>query len=155
MKTIKSTPSIYFFVFLFLALTACNNRKPSGSEVLNEADRFYSALSAEKGMNAAFLAMFDSAGVILRANQRPIEGYKAIKDLLMSESDSTFTLTWEPLFAKIAASGDLGYTYGTYQITDKVSDSVTGMGKYATIWIKKSDGKWKAILDTGSPGLGK
>jgi ketosteroid isomerase-like protein len=98
--------------------------------------------------------MFDSAGVILRANQIPIEGYEAIRESLMGESDSTFTLTWEPKFAKMAASGELGYTYGTYQITDKHTDSIIGVGKYATIWQKQSDGKWKAILDTGNPGLG-
>lgn len=135
--------------------SACGHKKQiEDSKVLSDTDRFYSALSAEKGMNASFLEMFDSAGVILRANKWPIEGYEKIRNTLLSESDSTFTLTWEPLFAKIAASGDLGYTYGTYQITKRATDSITGVGKYATIWVKKSDGKWKAILDTGNPGLG-
>jgi ketosteroid isomerase-like protein len=54
----------------------------------------------------------------------------------------------------MAASGELGYTYGTYQLKDKASDSLMGVGKYATIWIKQADGTWKAILDTGNPGLG-
>jgi ketosteroid isomerase-like protein len=98
--------------------------------------------------------MFDSEGVMLNANQMPIEGLEAIKTSLLSAGDSTFTLTWEPKFAKIAASGDLGYTYGIYQIRDKATDSITGVGKYATIWLKQKDGKWKAILDTGNPGLG-
>ena len=140
----------------FLIVTACDMKKPvDDSKVLSETDRFYSAMSAEKGMNASFLEMFDSAGVMLRANHQPIVGYDSIRAILLSESDSTFTLTWEPRFAKLAASGDLGYTYGTYQIKDKAKDSIVGVGKYATIWVKKSDGKWKAILDTGNPGLGK
>lgn len=140
---------------LILTISACNNKKQADdSKVLTDTDRFYSALSAEKGMNASFLAMFDSSAVLLRTNQMPIEGYDAIRISLMSESDSTFTLTWEPKFAKMAASGDIGYTYGTYQIKDRATDSITGVGKYATIWIKQSDGKWKAILDTGNPGLG-
>jgi ketosteroid isomerase-like protein len=54
----------------------------------------------------------------------------------------------------MAASGDIGYTYGTYKITDRYTDSIIGVGKYATIWQKQKDGKWKAILDTGNPGLG-
>lgn len=143
-------------LMMILLVSACSDKKQADdSKVLSETDRFYSALSAEKGMNASFLEMFDSAGVILRANHFPIEGYDSIRAILMSESDSTFTLTWEPRFAKMAASGDLGYTYGTYQIKDKAKDSIVGVGKYATIWVKKSDGKWKAILDTGNPGLGK
>lgn len=145
-----------FIVVLNFTLLSCNNRKQvENSNVLSETDRFYSAMSAEKGMNASFMAMFDSAGVMLRANQMPIEGFEAIRASLMSESDSTFVLTWEPRFAKIAASGELGYTYGTYQIRNKATDSISGVGKYATIWLKQSDGKWKAILDTGNPGLGK
>jgi len=122
---------------------------------LADTDRFFSAMSAEKGMNTAFLAMFDSAGVLLRADHQPIEGYNAIKALLTSEDDSTFILTWEPVFAKVSASGDMGYTYGTYEVTDKSTDSLTSEGTYSTIWQKKSDGKWKALLDTGNHGLGK
>lgn len=142
-------------LLMVFALTSCDKKKPADeSNILAETDLFYSALSAEKGMNTAFLAMFDSAGVLLRANAMPIEGYAAIMASLMGESDSAFTLTWEPVFAKMAASGDMGYTYGTYRITNRATDSVTGVGNYATFWIKKSDGKWKAILDTGNPGLG-
>lgn len=152
----KTRHLFIFTVILVIMATACNKKKQvDDSKVLSDTDRFYSDLSAEKGMNASFLAMFDSSAVLLRANQMPIEGYAAIRASLMSESDSTFTLTWEPKFAKMAASGELGYTYGTYQITDKATDSVIGVGKYATIWQKQGDGKWKAILDTGNPGLGK
>lgn len=144
-----------FSAIIIINFIACSNAKQKDeSKLLSDTDRFYSALSAEKGMNASFLEMFDSAGVMLNANHKPIEGFEAIKASLLSENDSTFILTWEPRFAKIAASGELGYTYGTYQIRDKATDSVTGTGKYATIWIKQADGKWKAILDTGNPGLG-
>jgi len=156
MKTNRLNAFAIVAVIMIFFVTGCNNKKqPDESKTLSDTDRFYSDLSAKKGMNASFLEMFDSAGVMLRANKWPIEGYDAIRTTLMSDSDSTFTLTWEPMFAKMAASGELGYTYGTYQIKDKATDSITGVGKYATIWIKKSDGKWKAILDTGNPGLGK
>ena len=143
-------------VMCFFMISACHRKiHQNDSEELAGTDRFYSALSAEKGMNTAFLAMFDSAGVILRANHPPIEGYAAIRSLLMSESDSTFILSWEPSLSKISASGDMGYTYGTYKIVDRATDSLTGEGTYATVWQKQSDGKWKALLDTGNSGLKK
>jgi len=125
------------------------------NNVLAETDRFYSALSVEKGSNAAFLAMFDSSGVMLRSDHMPVEGHKAIEELLMRGNDSTYTLTWEPLFARIAKAGDMGYTYGTYQVRDKGADSISGEGTYVTIWQKKEDGSWKALLDTGNDGLGR
>ncbi len=141
---------------LIFALGGCNykNQNPD-SKALADTDRFYSALSAEKGMNTAFLAMFDSAAVMLKANHAPIEGYEAIKADLLSESDTSYILTWEPMFAKIAVSGEMGYTYGTFKVTDKATASVSGEGTYTTFWRKNVEGKWKAMLDTGNPGLGK
>jgi len=116
----KTSLLLTFAVMLIFIVTACNNKKQiDDSKVLSDTDRFYSDLSAEKGMNASFLEMFDSAGVMLNANQMPIEGIEAIKASL--KNDSTFTLTWEPKFAKMAASGELGYTYGTYRILDKAT----------------------------------
>lgn len=154
MKTNRLISVRTFLAILLFTVSSCTNKKPvDDSKILSDTDRFYSRLSAEKGMNASFLEMFDSAGVMLNANHMPIEGFEAIKASLMSESDSTFILTWEPRFAKMSTSGDLGYTYGTYQIKDKATDSIIGVGKYATIWVKQNDGKWKAILDTGNPGL--
>lgn len=125
------------------------------TQLLADTDRFYSKLSEEKGMNEAFLTMFDAEGVLLQVNKAPIVGYQAIHDLLMSQNDSHFTLTWEPLFAKVAASADLGYTYGIYKIKDKSDDTIENEGTYTTIWQKNIDNEWKAMLDTGNSGLGK
>jgi ketosteroid isomerase-like protein len=137
-------------------LTACiSTRSKEDPNVLVDTDRFYSAMSADKGMNTAFIAMFDSFGVMLRQNHDPIEGISSIKAILGKDSDSAFTLTWEPKYAKIAVSGELGYTYGTYKIRDKATDSISGEGTYVTVWQKQADGKWKALLDTGNSGLSK
>ncbi len=155
MKTFSFHTQVISILVLIFGLTACTNKKVmEDPKVLADTDRFYSAMSAEKGMNAAFIAMFDSAGVLLRANHYPIEGIDAIKALLEKRSDTAFTLTWEPSSSVIATSGDFGYTYGTFKVTDKPSDSISETGTYATIWKKQADGKWKAVLDTGNPGLG-
>lgn len=153
----KSTYLRTILVLLVLfTLTAVSCRKSStttNSMTISETDRFYSALSVQKGMNAAFLAMFDSTGVMLTANHLPVVGHRSISELLSQRNDNTFTLTWEPLFEKMADSGDLGYSYGTYIITDKISKSITGEGTYVTIWQKNKNGDWKAVLDTGNEGL--
>ena len=63
-----------------------------------------------------------------------------------------FSLTWEPIEAFAAASGDLGYTLGRWQSKSISAEGkqVTGQGKYATIWKKQSDGSWKAAVDFGN-----
>ncbi|WP_309643787.1 DUF4440 domain-containing protein [Phenylobacterium sp.] len=54
-------------------------------------------------------------------------------------------LTWWPLWAGIAASGDLGFTSGPYAVAG------VGRGYYFTVWRKQPDGGWKWIYD-GGPG---
>lgn len=63
-------------------------------------------------------------------------------------------LTWTPVGADMAASGDLGYTYGTYEFRtkDETGKTVVDHGHYASIWKKQPDGSWKVALDMGNAG---
>jgi ketosteroid isomerase-like protein len=62
------------------------------------------------------------------------------------------TLTWTPIKAEMATSGDLGYTYGNYIYTAKNKEGklVTSYGKYTSIWKKQKDGQWKVVVDVGN-----
>jgi hypothetical protein len=44
----------------------------------------------------------------------------------------------------VAASGDIGHTVGTYEVT---MGGVTEKGKYVTAWKKQTDGSWKVTDD--------
>jgi ketosteroid isomerase-like protein len=61
-------------------------------------------------------------------------------------------LTWTPVGADISASGDLGYTYGTFEFRSKDKDGkpIIEHGKYTSIWKKQKDGSWKVALDMGN-----
>ena len=61
-------------------------------------------------------------------------------------------LTWAPVGADIADSGDLGYTYGTFEFRskDKEGKPSAEHGKYTSIWKKQKDGSWKVVLDMGN-----
>ncbi len=63
-------------------------------------------------------------------------------------------LTWTPVGADISSSGDLGYTYGTFEFHSKDKDGkpVVEHGKYTSIWKRQSDGSWKVVLDMGNAG---
>jgi ketosteroid isomerase-like protein len=52
----------------------------------------------------------------------------------------------------MAASGDLGYTFGNYVLKAKDKDGkpVVEYGKYATVWKKQKDGSWKVVMDMGN-----
>lgn len=51
------------------------------------------------------------------------------------------TLQWWPLFAGMAASGDLGFTTGPSTIDGRP------LGQYFTVWVKQPDGRWAWTLD--------
>ena len=55
-----------------------------------------------------------------------------------------FALSFTPTKAEVAASGDLGYTAGTYEMT---MAGMSEKGKYVTAWRKQSDGAWKVAED--------
>lgn len=65
--------------------------------------------------------------------------------------DPNVTITWSPEI--VEASGGLGYTTGPYELRVKQKDGTekVSRGRYATVWRRKPDGKWKAALDIGSP----
>jgi ketosteroid isomerase-like protein len=141
--------------FILMLLFSCDSGISNRMNIENimRTDRHYSAISAEDGMNASFLSMFDSSGTLLRRNHYPVEGIQAIRKLLLAEEDTSFTLTWEPVKAVVAQSGELGYSYGIYLVTSQTTHMKIGEGTYATIWKKDRKGDWKAVLDTGNPGL--
>ena len=60
-----------------------------------------------------------------------------------------FSIRWSPTKADVSASGDLGYTSGTYEMTvnDAAGKPMTEKGKYVTVWKKQRDGQWKVMED--------
>ena len=100
-----------------------------------------SALNARTAFES-FLA--DDARV-LRQNAEPAIGKSAV-DKLMPEAGRA--LTWKPAMADVSASGDLGYTYGMFELWTR---GVTlQRGSYVRVW-KKLKGRWKVVADVMSP----
>jgi ketosteroid isomerase-like protein len=77
-------------------------------------------------------------------------GSEAIRDVFTKMSSMPgFALQWSATKADVSASGELGYTTGTYQMTmnDAAGKPMTEKGKYVTVWKKQSDGQWKVTND--------
>lgn len=135
-------------------LTGCPtsqlNKEAAWRNEIIKTDKEFSKASSSQGMKKAFIEYMDDDGTLLRPNHPPIVGANAI-EYLTEINDSSFTLTWEPSSAQVSASGDLGYSYGIYNL--QLHDT-TLQGTYVSIW-KQKDGKWKFVLDTGNEGIGK
>ena len=133
---------IFFTGCFFPKKNTAQNSEKNRLDMM-QADQHFSDLSEAKGMKAAFLEYIDSNGVLLRPDHIPVAGADAI-DYLIATNDTGYQLTWHPKTAVIAASGDLGYTYGLYEIKPAVKDTVL-YGTYVSIWKKQLDGKWKFV----------
>jgi ketosteroid isomerase-like protein len=151
----KSGINIVFFVFmatLILIISCTKSLKTPESGELMKTDRDFSTLSVKEGMHRAFLEFIADSGVLMRDKAYPLVGKAALASLFSKGSDTSFVLTWEPAFETIAASGELGYTYGFFTRRVK-STGEEERGTYLTIWQKQHDGSWKFIVDVGTQGL--
>jgi len=147
-----------YLLILLILVSSCRLHNREEEDIpkaditeLQIIDSEFSDFSKEYGMRKAFLEYIDDDGVMMKDQSLPIKGARAI-DLISSMNDSTVTMTWEPEGGDIAASGELGYTYGIYEMRDKENN--VQRGTYVTIWKKQKDGKWKFVLDSGNQGLG-
>lgn len=151
----KNGINIMLFVFILNAIfiLSCTPAvKNNSAGALLKADKDFSDMSVKEGMFKAFLFYIADDGVMLRDNSYPSRGKGDLEKRFEGRSDTSFVLSWEPLFEKIADSGELGYTYGVHSTLEKSTGKIS-KGTYLTIWKKEPDGRWKFVLDTGTQGL--
>jgi ketosteroid isomerase-like protein len=61
-------------------------------------------------------------------------------------------LTWYPVLADAAQSGEMGYTTGPWTMLQ--NNRPVSAGEYVTIWRKQLDGRWKFAVDMGIERIG-
>jgi len=144
---------LFVIILIGIIILSCSRADKNRSEgSLLKTDRAFSDMSVKEGMFKAFLFFMAEDGVILRDNSYPSKGKEDLRKRFEGRSDTSFVLSWEPVYEKIAGSGELGYTYGIHSNLDKATGKIT-KGTYITIWKKQPDDTWKFVLDTGTQGL--
>jgi ketosteroid isomerase-like protein len=114
---------------------------PRVSEVV-EAERAFAQAAQTEGVNAAFLRYSAPDGLVFQPE--PTNA----KAALAANPIPPIKLQWWPVYAGIAASGDLGFTSGPYLAGQGERQ---GHGWYFTIWRRQPDGSWRWVLDHGPP----
>jgi ketosteroid isomerase-like protein len=115
---------------------------------LLDAERSLAEDSASKGMTTALLARADETLRLYRQNSFTVVGREAARKTL---KDLTEFVKWETLKTDVAASGDLGYAYGTYTLTPKGSDKPSEQGNYARVWRRERGGPWRVVFNVTTP----
>jgi ketosteroid isomerase-like protein len=142
--------TVMLMLLLIMATTSVATKQKSlkGSELLFQLEADFAADVAKHGHDA-FLTYFADDGVEVVDG-----GGFNTKDAMSKQqpwAEGT-SLSWTPVKADMASSGDLGYTYGNYVFTarNKEGKLVTNYGKYTSIWKKQKDGQWKVVVDMGN-----
>ncbi|RQV99027.1 MAG: nuclear transport factor 2 family protein, partial [Calditrichaeota bacterium] len=137
--------STAFLVFSMLFLLNCSpqSEKSTALKELISAERAFAQLSAGTGMGTAFLTYLADDAIVF--NPRPVKG----KSRYLSVQDLPRRLIWEPYWADVSISGELGFTSGPWEFRQqRQGDSADTYGHYVSVW-KKADDNWRVILDIG------
>lgn len=150
------------FLPLFAPMMACAvlagcrssgqpNNPAHALESVLATDRAFARLAAERGCQEAFFTYAASNATMLPQGAQPVHGRESIRAAMSDEPGTD--LRWTPVAGEVSASGDLAYTWGTYEYhaPDAAGKVIVRHGKYATIWRRQPDGAWKFVLDLGNP----
>src|SRR5258705_716907 len=120
----------------------------SSATALLARDREFSQAATKHGARAAFAEHAMRQVRVYRDGKFPLVGQDLAPAVLPASSS---VWTWEPTAGDVSVSDDLGYTYGSYQISgDELGAKVIESGNYFRIW-KKEKGAWKVLFDLTNP----
>src|SRR5712691_3365042 len=112
-------------------------------------DREWSQTDITKSVDK-FMSFYAPEASIYPPGMPVANGPAAIRAVLMPMAQLPgFALQWSPTKANMTASGDLGYTAGSYALTvnDPTGKPTIERGKYVEVWKKQADGAWKVLED--------
>ena len=106
---------------------------------LAKAERAFAADGRAMGIKQSFLKHMADDAIVFAPD--PVNA-KAFYGAKTGENEPK--LVWWPTVAGISRSGDLGFTFGPYEIDGKRG------GHFFTVWKKQADGAWKWVFDGGA-----
>jgi ketosteroid isomerase-like protein len=123
----------------------------SGQSALQEmvkTEQAFSKMAEEQNARDAFMAFIADDGLLFRPGA--VNGKKWMLEHPVPPSDKKPLLAWQPAFAGMAASGDMGFTTGPWEAKPDINDEKpSGYGHFVTVWKKQADGSWKFVVDLG------
>lgn len=135
---------LFRFLRLALIVSPALSQQTRPIDALISSERSFAALSAARGTKTAFLAFLDDSSIVFRPH--PVNGKKAAA----GQRERPTTLSWDPEFSDVAASGEMGYTTGPWVLTKQGQpDSALAYGYFVSVWGRNSRGEWKVLLDGG------
>ena len=113
-------------------------------ETLLDTERAFSTASQTNGMKAAFLRYLHDDSILFRPH--PVNG----KRYLSGRPETGIQLSWRPIRAGVARSGELGWTTGPYRVEPLEEGGPPLTGYFVSVWRRQGDGAWRVVVDLGT-----
>ncbi|MGI9220890.1 MAG: YybH family protein [Woeseiaceae bacterium] len=142
----------YFLLFSAVCFSGCTEPAIDievEKEILMQVSRDWST-TVEAGDYKGALDYWADDGVMLPPDFPLLKGKEAITEYVMGAAEIPgFKISWEPLSAHIAASGDLGYLVekNVIEFDGEDGEKVVTHGKVVTVWRRGADGQWRNVVD--------
>ena len=120
----------------------------SPHDVVVAAEAVFAAQATQTSTEAAFLAT--SAPTALVVEDGKLANAQEVWRTRPSRPGSQ--LSWYPVLADAAQSGDMGYTTGPWTMLQ--NNRPVSAGEYVTVWRKQLDGRWKFAVNMGIERIG-
>lgn len=128
---------LYTIVAASITFGAYAQKSDGSTKSLIKAEKEFAESLAKNGAKAAYSSFAAADGLVFRPNAVNARTYYATQP-------DTKEISWTPVYAKVARSGDWGFTTGPYEVK-----SENMFGQYLSIW-KAKDGKWELNMDLGT-----
>ncbi|HEX6649594.1 MAG TPA: nuclear transport factor 2 family protein [Pyrinomonadaceae bacterium] len=137
----------FAILVLILGIAAVAQAQTPLQEMV-KTEQAFSKMAEEKNAPDAFMAFIADDGLLFRP--AAVNGKKWMLEHPVPPSDKKPLLAWQPSFAGMAASGDMGFTTGPWEAKQDIKDEKpSGYGHFMTVWKKQPDGSWKFVVDLG------
>ena len=131
-------------VLFFLITQQAKAQK--GIEKLIATEKSFAAAALKTNTRGAFMAFMDSTEAVVFNNGQIVDAFAKWSNTV---ADTT-KLIWQPAYAGLAQSGELGFTTGPWQFKNNLQGSTVAAGSFATIWNLDKNGNWKFLVDIGT-----
>ena len=129
--------------------------RAAAEAAIRALDEQWSAAAGKNDLEAT-VAFYSEDAVLLPPNAPIAADRNSIRASWAGLLGPNTAVSWKVSKVEVAKSGDLGYLYGTYQLTikdPKGGPPVNDIGKILEVWKQQPGGDWKCIVDTYNSDL--
>ena len=135
-------------VLIAILFTTAVVQGQSALQEMVKTEQAFSKMAQDKSIREAFMTFIADDGLLFRPGA--VNGKKWMIEHPVPPSDKRPVLAWQPAFAGMAESGDMGFTTGPWEAKADIKDEkFSGHGHFVTVWKKQPDGSWRFVVDLG------